>query len=68
MQGNKEKTRRERERLDLKVVIGENVTRLSNLEGVNLDLYRTKVLPKLIELVVACKDPISQGYLIDCII
>jgi vacuolar protein sorting-associated protein 35 len=51
MQGSKEKTKRERERLELKVVIGENVTRLSNLEGVTLDNYKEKVLPKLLELV-----------------
>lgn len=68
MQGSKEKSRRERERMDLKVVIGENVTRLSNLEGVNLDLYRKNVLPKLLELIIQCKDSISQGYLVDCII
>ena len=78
MQGSKEKSKRERERLDLKVTIGENVTRLSNLEGVTLENYKTKVLPKLLELVievfiilfkiVASKDPISQGYLVDCII
>lgn len=68
MQGSKEKSKRERERLDLKVVIGENVTRLSNLEGVTLDTYKTKVLPKLMDLVVSSKDPISQGYLVDCVI
>ena len=51
MQGSKEKTRRERERMDLKVVIGENVTRLSHLEGVTLENYKTKVLPKFLELV-----------------
>jgi len=51
MQGSKEKSKRERERLDLKVTIGENVTRLSNLEGVTLENYKAKVLPKLLELV-----------------
>lgn len=68
MQGSKEKSKRERERLDLKVVIGENVTRLSNLEGVTLESYKERVLPKLLELVVASKDAISQGYLVDCVI
>jgi vacuolar protein sorting-associated protein 35 len=38
--------------MDLKVVIGENVTRLSNLEGVNLDMYRKNVLPKLLDLII----------------
>jgi vacuolar protein sorting-associated protein 35 len=45
--------------LDLKVVIGENVTRLSNLEGVTLEMHKTKVLPKLMDLIIQCKDAIS---------
>jgi vacuolar protein sorting-associated protein 35 len=32
--GNKEKPKREKERIDLKVVVGENLLRLSSLEGV----------------------------------
>lgn len=68
MQGSKEKSRRERERLDLKVTIGENITRLSNLEGVSLETYKSKVLPKIQEIVVSSKDVISQGYIIDCTI
>lgn len=54
--------------MDLKVTIGENVTRLSNLEGVSLDTYKTKVLPKIMDIVVSSKDTISQTYLIDCTI
>jgi vacuolar protein sorting-associated protein 35 len=37
--------------MDLKVTVGENVVRLSRLEGVNLELYTTVVLPALIKLV-----------------
>jgi vacuolar protein sorting-associated protein 35 len=39
MQGNKEKSRREKERVDLKITVGENLSRLSKLHGVNKDLY-----------------------------
>lgn len=39
MQGTKDKTKREKERIDLKVVVGENLHRLSSLEGVNLEVY-----------------------------
>ena len=59
IQGSKDKSKRERERMDLKVTIGENVTRLSNLEGVSLDTYTTKVLPKIIDIITTNKDPIS---------
>lgn len=66
--GNKEKNKREKERIDLKVVVGENLLRLSSLDGVNIDVYKETVLPRIIELIISSKDPISQQYLIDCTI
>ena len=51
IQGNREKTKREKERIDLKVTVGENLHRLSALEGVNMDIYQNVVLPKMLELV-----------------
>lgn len=64
----KEKTRRERERNDLKVTIGENLVRISQLEGCTLDVYQEFVLDKLIEIIHMKDDKISQQYLMDCII
>ena len=52
MQSGKEKTKRERERVDLKVTVGENLHRLSSLEGVNLEIYKNVVLPRLLDLVI----------------
>lgn len=40
--GNKEKPKREKERIDLKVVVGENLLRLSSLEGVNRFIIKNK--------------------------
>ena len=57
--GKSEKTKREKERIDLKVTVGENITRLSQLDGVNMEVYKATVLPKLIELVINSKDSIS---------
>ena len=37
--GSKEKPKREKERIDLKLTVGENIHRLSSLEGVNLTEY-----------------------------
>ena len=34
-----EKTKREKERIDFKVLIGECLARLSSLDGVNIDVY-----------------------------
>ncbi|EGR30479.1 vacuolar sorting protein, putative [Ichthyophthirius multifiliis] len=65
---SKGKPKREQERIDLKLTVGENLHRLSSLEGVNLELYKSTVLPKLIEIVTSTKDAISQQFLVDCII
>lgn len=64
----KDKVRREKERNELRVTVGENLSRLANLQGITLDMYKTSVLPKILEIVTACKDTMSQQYLTDCII
>ena len=64
----KDKTKREKERNDLRVTVGENIVRLSSLQGINIELYQTVVLPKIIEVTTSSKDAISQQYLVDCII
>jgi len=64
----KDKTRREKERNDLRVTVGENLVRLSSLQGVTLDIYKAVVLPRTLEVVTISKDVISQQYLMDCII
>jgi vacuolar protein sorting-associated protein 35 len=64
----KDKTKREKERNDLRVTVGENLVRLSSLQGVTLDIYKSVVLPRTLEIVTVSKDVISQQYLMDCII
>mmetsp|Transcript_15259 Transcript_15259/g.22918 ORF Transcript_15259/g.22918 Transcript_15259/m.22918 type:complete len:880 (-) Transcript_15259:6716-9355(-) len=65
---SKERKRREKERQDLRILVGTNLVRLSQLEGVDAESYATNILPKLLEQVVNCKDTIAQPYLLDCII
>lgn len=64
----KDKAKREKERNDLRVTVGENIVRLSSLQGISIENYVANVLPKILEVVVSSKDSISQQYLIDCII
>ena len=63
-----EKMLRERERQDLKILIGENINRLTSLEGLSNDIYKDKILPKLVEIIFEKSDPLSQQYLMECII
>ncbi|KAK4368153.1 hypothetical protein RND71_011945 [Anisodus tanguticus] len=63
-----EKEKREKERSELRDLVGKNLHVLSQIEGIDLDLYKDMVLPRVLEQVVNCKDEIAQGYLMDCII
>ncbi|KAI5064024.1 hypothetical protein GOP47_0020694 [Adiantum capillus-veneris] len=64
----REKEKREKERSELRDLVGKNLHVLSQLEGVDLGMYRDMVLPRVLEQVVNCKDELAQYYLMDCII
>jgi len=64
----RDKDKREAERSELRLLVGKNIARLSQLEGVDLDLYTKTVLPRLVEQIVNCRDVIAQQYLMECII
>jgi vacuolar protein sorting-associated protein 35 len=64
----RDKKKREAERQELRILVGTNLVRLSQLEGVDLNMYQTIVLPRVLEQVANCKDKIAQFYLMDCII
>jgi vacuolar protein sorting-associated protein 35 len=63
-----EKSRREKEREELKILVGTNLVRLSQLDSVNLEIYQKIILPSILEQVVSCRDAIAQEYLMECII
>ncbi|VDK67338.1 unnamed protein product [Litomosoides sigmodontis] len=65
---SREKDKRERERRELRILVGTNLVRLSQLENLNIDTYRKVVLPGILEQAVSCKDAISQEYLMECVI
>ncbi|CAK4082250.1 unnamed protein product [Aphanomyces euteiches] len=64
----KDKSQREKERQELKILVGTSLVRLSQHDGVTSALYKGEVLPKLLDIVVKAKDKIAQVYLTDCII
>ncbi|XP_067630297.1 vacuolar protein sorting-associated protein 35 isoform X2 [Eurosta solidaginis] len=63
-----EKSRREKEREELKILVGTNLVRLSQLESATLEHYQRWILPGILEQVVSCRDAIAQEYLMECII
>lgn len=65
---SRNKERRETERQELRILVGTNLVRLSQLEGVDVASYKATVLPRILEQVVNCNDAIAQEYLMECII
>ena len=65
---SREREKREIERRDLRILVGTNLVRLSQLEGVDLDMYQRLILPSVLEQVVNCKDVIAQDYLMEVVI
>lgn len=65
---SRDRERREKEREELKILVGTNLVRLSQLESVNFEEYQKMVLPGILEQVVSCRDAVAQEYLMECII
>ncbi|VDN02550.1 unnamed protein product [Thelazia callipaeda] len=65
---SRERDKRERERRELRILVGTNLVRLSQLENLNCNTYCKIVLPGILEQAVSCKDAISQEYLMECVI
>ncbi|KAK3888494.1 hypothetical protein Pcinc_007453 [Petrolisthes cinctipes] len=65
---SRDREKRERERQELRILVGTNLVRLSQLEFVDVHRYKKMVLPGILEQAVSCRDPLSQEYLMECII
>ena len=67
VEGNDKKLR-QKERDELKILIGESINKLSSLEGLTKEIYEEQILPKLLKIILDSKDILSQQYLMECII
>ncbi|KAG5519449.1 hypothetical protein PMAC_002076 [Pneumocystis sp. 'macacae'] len=65
---SRERERREEERSELKILVGTNLVRLSQLEGIDLHMYKTTILPSIMEQIIQCRDVLAQEYLMEVII
>ena len=63
-----EKKLREKEREELKILIGESINKLSSLESLTKEIYEEQILPKLLKIIIGSNDILSQQYLMECII
>ena len=65
---SRDREKKEKERMELRILVGTNLVRLSQLENVDVETYKRIVLPGILEQVVSCRDAIAQEYLMECII
>ncbi|KAK9468248.1 vacuolar protein sorting-associated protein 35 [Lipomyces arxii] len=64
---SRDREKRMKERQELQILIGSNLVRLSQLEGVDATIYKTTILPAILEQVVQCRDILAQEYLLEVI-
>ncbi|CAD5125047.1 DgyrCDS13291 [Dimorphilus gyrociliatus] len=64
----RDKERREIERRELRILVGTNLVRLSQLDGIDVEKYKQDILTFILEQIVSCRDAIAQEYLMECII
>ena len=64
----RDREKRENERQELRILVGKNLARLSQLEGVDAKMYETFVLPRIVDQIVQCKDVMAQQYLMEVVI
>ncbi|QSL65147.1 hypothetical protein MERGE_002452 [Pneumocystis wakefieldiae] len=57
---SRERAKREEERTELKILVGTNLVRLSQLEGIDLHMYKTNILPSITEQIIQCRDVLAQ--------
>lgn len=64
---SREREKRTKERKELQILVGSNLVRLSQLEGIDKEYYRSAILPAILEQIVQCRDVIAQEYLLDVV-
>ena len=60
--------RREKERIELRILVGANLVTLSQLDSLSVTAYKDIILPQILEQILLCKDTLAQGYLMDCVV
>lgn len=55
-------------RKSLEDLVGGSIQRLAQLDGVDLELYRTVVLPRLVKIIVQSGDAHAQEYLVGTLV
>nr|PVC51963.1 hypothetical protein MACL_00001114 [Theileria orientalis] len=63
-----DKKKIDKERLELGLLVGANLVRITQLEGVDINFYATTALPRILNEINSIDDYVAQKYLLDCLI
>ncbi|EKX73866.1 Vacuolar protein sorting-associated protein family member protein [Theileria equi strain WA] len=66
--GGYEQKRLEKERIELGLLVGANLVRITQLDGVDINFYSKVALPRILEEIGLIKDSVAKKYLLDCLI
>lgn len=66
--GMRDRTKAQKERSDLRVLVGANLVRISQLAGMSAEFYEKTALPGLLKVVFGLKESSSQQSLLENII
>ncbi|XP_953982.1 vacuolar sorting protein 35 [Theileria annulata] len=63
-----DKKKLDKERLELGLLVGANLVRITQLEGVDINFYSSTALPRILSEIKSIDDNVAQKYLLDCLI
>lgn len=63
-----ERSKRYEERNELKILVGSNLVKLSQMDFIDKQYYKETILPLLLEQIIKCNDKLAQIYLLDVIV
>ncbi|KAI7903647.1 vacuolar protein sorting-associated protein 35 [Cokeromyces recurvatus] len=64
----RDRSKHEMERKEIGTLVGTNLVRLSQLDGLNSTIYQRDILPEILSQVVYCHDAMTQEYLMEVIV
>jgi len=64
----REREKREAQRKALRTLVGKNLSHLNSLEGIDVEMYKETILPRILEQIVSCHDRLAQQYLMEVVV
>jgi len=64
----REREKREAQRKALRTLVGKNLSHLNSLEGIDVEMYKDTILPRILTQIVECHDRLAQQFLMEIVV